>query len=65
MNGKDIKRLRKKLKMSQREFGIKLSEVMGHDKPIIHTTIYRWESGLCEPRDKFLVALKIIKGEIS
>jgi transcriptional regulator with XRE-family HTH domain len=61
--GKSIKKLRKKLKMSQREFGIKLGEVM-NSKPIIHTTIYRWESDSCKPRKIFLEAIEKIRSEM-
>lgn len=61
MTGKEIKKLRKYLKLSQGEFGKKISEILGQDKPIIHTTIYRWESGFCKPRDKFLEAIEKIK----
>lgn len=64
MNGKEIKRLRRSLKLSQGEFGKKISDILGQDKPIIHTTIYRWESGFCKPREKFLEAIEKIKSNM-
>jgi DNA-binding transcriptional regulator YiaG len=62
MNGAEIRKLRKKLKMSRRKFGIEIGKVL-NQKPIIHTTIYRWEAGWCKPRPNFIKALNTIKKE--
>lgn len=59
-----IKKLRRKLKMSRRQFGIKISQVLELQKPIIYTTIYRWESGRSKPHDMYQKALNLIQEEI-
>jgi DNA-binding transcriptional regulator YiaG len=61
MDGTEIKQLRKSIKMSRREFGIEISRILGLDKPIIHTTIYRWEAGKCKPHDMFIKGIELVK----
>lgn len=63
MNSTDIVKLRKSLKMSRRKFGMEISRVLQLEKPIIHTTIYRWEKGICIPHDMYQNALNKIKEE--
>lgn len=63
MDSTEIKKLRKSLKMSQREFGIKISETLKLEKPIFGENVYRWESGRCKPHPTFMNALEQIKQE--
>ena len=57
----EIKKLRESLKLSQTEFGIKISELLGIKRAINKNTVYRWESGKFPPRDYFMKVLEQLR----
>jgi DNA-binding transcriptional regulator YiaG len=59
-DGKAIKKLRKRLGISQKEFGKRISEVLGLDKPKFAQQIVRWETEINKPSEIYIKALDII-----